>query len=82
VAKHWSQLAACKDEDPELFFPVDPRRNKQYTAQVEVAKAVCRGCPVSQECFLFAMEHKAEGIWGGTTDDDRAYFRQEGMLTA
>jgi WhiB family redox-sensing transcriptional regulator len=79
MANDWRHRAACKDEDPELFFPV-PRGGKwahEYIAQVEVALSVCGRCPVSAECLLFAMETNAEGVWGNSTEDERKALKAE-----
>jgi WhiB family redox-sensing transcriptional regulator len=46
-------------EDPELFFAESP-------ADVECAKALCRGCPVMIACFTGAVERREPwGVWGG-----------------
>lgn len=57
---------ACVDEDPDLFFP-EPGQ----TEQTEQAKAVCAGCPVRESCLRFALRHAVDGVWGGTTEDER-----------
>ena len=46
-------------EDPDLFFAESP-------ADVEYAKALCRGCPVMIACFAGAVERREPwGVWGG-----------------
>ena len=40
----WRHRAACRDEDPELFFPIG--NTGPALLQIEEAKAVCRRCPV------------------------------------
>jgi WhiB family redox-sensing transcriptional regulator len=71
----WTDRAACRDEDPELFFPISmtgPGR-----AQAEEAKAVCGRCPVRQECLEYALATGQEsGIWGGLTEDERRALRR------
>lgn len=71
----WRHRAACRDIDPELFFPVGddgPARE-----QAEVAKLVCAGCPVREECGRWAMETGQDsGIWGGLTEDERRVMRR------
>lgn len=64
----------CQDQDPELFFPVGhgPRAIRQ-TAE---AKAVCAGCPVIEQCLRYALDTYQEGVWGGTTDDERKALRK------
>jgi hypothetical protein len=56
----WTLRAACRDEDPELWFSADP-------ADVAKAQAICARCPVRPECSA-AAEANAElhGVWGGT----------------
>jgi len=49
----------CRSNDPELFFAETP-------ADVELAKALCAGCPVRTECLAGALERREPwGVWGG-----------------
>ncbi len=74
----WMLLGACQDEDPELFFPVGSRG--PAFSQVEAAKAVCGRCAVSLECFAFAVRTGQEdGIWGGTTGEERRAMGREAI---
>lgn len=73
--------AACKREDPELFFPIS------YTAgfapQIAQARAVCRPCPVRSECLEGALERaEADGIWAGLTPAERRTLRTETAVTS
>ena len=67
----WLSAAACRQHDPELFFPlaeIGPGK-----AQVEKAKAVCAQCPVASACLAWALDLSfSHGIWGGTTESERA----------
>jgi WhiB family transcriptional regulator, redox-sensing transcriptional regulator len=49
----------CRQYDPDLWFADAP-------ADLEVAKALCGGCPLRVECLAGAIE-RAEpwGVWGG-----------------
>ena len=47
----WRHRAICRDEDPELFFPIG--NTGPALLQIEQAKAVCRRCPVTQECLAW-----------------------------
>jgi len=48
----------CMD-DPDLFFAELP-------ADVESAKALCRGCPIRLACLSGARERREPwGVWGG-----------------
>jgi WhiB family redox-sensing transcriptional regulator len=64
----WKRRASCRrPEFPTyLFFPAPTD-----TVTTAAAKAVCARCPVHGECLDFAVATGAEGIWGGTTDDER-----------
>jgi WhiB family redox-sensing transcriptional regulator len=71
----WADRAACKTEDPDLFFPVGSFGAN--TRQVLRAKSVCRDCPVSTECLDWALTHDAiHGVWGGLTEDEREAMRR------
>jgi len=71
AADDWRHRAACRDEDPELFFPIGT--DGPALAQVEQAKAVCRRCPVQADCLQWALDAREQyGIWGGTTPEERA----------
>jgi WhiB family redox-sensing transcriptional regulator len=75
----WRGEAACRDADPELFFPDGDIRSGQ--AQVKTAKLICRGCPVSATCLNWALASGQEaGIWGGLTEDERRRLPRRGLL--
>jgi WhiB family redox-sensing transcriptional regulator len=66
----WRADAACRNADPELFFPDGDVRSAR--AQVKTAKLICRGCPVSATCLSWALASGQEaGIWGGLTEEER-----------
>jgi len=66
----WRDDAACRDSDPELFFPDGDVRSAR--AQVKTAKLICRGCPVAVACLSWALASGQEaGIWGGLTEEER-----------
>jgi len=66
----WRTRAACRDEDPELFFPVSEMG--PGARQVARAKAVCASCPVRAECLAYALDAGLDnGIFGGLTERER-----------
>jgi WhiB family redox-sensing transcriptional regulator len=70
----WRVEAACRDVDPELFFPVSA--SGASVPQIEEAKQVCRTCPVRAACLRWALERgENAGVWGGTTEDERRSVR-------
>ena len=77
----WRDNAACRDADPELFFPDGDLRSA--LAQVKTAKLICRGCPVTATCLNWALARGQEaGIWGGLTEDERRRLPRRGLLSA
>jgi WhiB family redox-sensing transcriptional regulator len=73
----WRDYAACRDGDPELFFPDCDTRSAR--TQVKTAKLICRGCPVQMTCLDWALASGQEsGIWGGLTEDERRRLQRRG----
>ena len=67
VDTDWRQSAACRDTDPELFFPVDASESSTGPA-----RAVCVTCPVIRDCLTWALAHGVDdGIYGGLTPGER-----------
>jgi WhiB family redox-sensing transcriptional regulator len=77
---NWRDEAACRDADPDLFFPIGPAGSA--LRQVDEAKRICRTCPAQARCLAWALDHGVtDGIWGGTTEDERhAIWRLTRML--
>ena len=49
----------CLTVDPELFFAESPQ-------DVELAKAMCRGCRARLACLAGALDRREPwGVWGG-----------------
>jgi len=68
--RDWWRSAACREADPELFFPVTGRG--PGAGEIARAKAVCAACRVRRQCLQYALAtRQAHGIWGGTTEDER-----------
>ncbi|WP_170837347.1 WhiB family transcriptional regulator [Actinopolyspora xinjiangensis] len=66
----WQHRASCRDEDPELFFPVS--EVGPGAQQVQQAKTICAKCPVSSECLAYAQRNGLDfGIFGGMTPEER-----------
>ena len=71
----WREASACRDADPDLFFPVSSGVAGQM--QTDQAKSVCHGCAVVEQCLSFALAtHQDEGIWGGLTPAERQSLRR------
>lgn len=72
----WLDDAACRDTDPDLFFPMGT--TGPAIEQIEKAKAVCMDCLVKRECLEYALSTNQEsGIWGGTSEEERRVLRRQ-----
>ncbi|WP_030741425.1 WhiB family transcriptional regulator [Streptomyces sp. NRRL S-31] len=72
---NWRDHAACRQEDPDLFFPIGTTGPAQV--QTEQAKAVCGRCPVREQCLDWALDtDQSIGVWGGTTELERRALRR------
>ena len=66
----WRHEAACREEDPEVFFPVG--NTGPALAQIEEAKKICERCPVKEPCLAWSLESGQDaGVWGGLSEDER-----------
>jgi len=71
----WRHLAACRYEDPELFFPIG--NTGPALLQIEDAKAVCRRCDVVDQCLQWALESGQDaGVAGGMSEDERRSLKR------
>jgi WhiB family transcriptional regulator, redox-sensing transcriptional regulator len=71
----WRHAAACRDEDPELFYPVGV--TGPALLQIEDAKDVCRRCESIDRCLQFALEQGIDqGIYGGMSEEERRALKR------
>ncbi|MCU1369222.1 WhiB family transcriptional regulator [Aquihabitans daechungensis] len=76
ASDEWRRTAACRDTDPDLFFPVGT--TGPAIEQIENAKAVCRQCDAQRDCLEFALAtNQDSGIWGGTSEEERRKLRKQ-----
>jgi WhiB family redox-sensing transcriptional regulator len=67
----WQDKALCAEVDGELFFP-------EKGGSTREAKAICRRCPVIDDCLEYSMEHSEKwGIWGGLSERERRRLRRD-----
>jgi WhiB family transcriptional regulator, redox-sensing transcriptional regulator len=72
----WRDRAACRNVDPELFFPIG--NVGPALVQIGQAKQICASCPVRAACLEWALETGQEaGVWGGTSEDERRVLRSQ-----
>lgn len=61
----WVVFAACRDADPDVFFPSNKTEER-------AALALCAMCPVIRECQDYSIEARETfGVWGGLTEKQR-----------
>jgi len=65
------ERAACRDVDPEVFFPAEGRDGHE-------AKAICRHCPLRGGCAEWALDQPGDlaGVWGELTARDRRRLKR------
>jgi WhiB family redox-sensing transcriptional regulator len=83
VEQSWQEEAACRSEDPELFFPLG-EEGEGNADQIARAKAVCFRCPVASSCLDWALRGRIpHGIFGGLTPSERKklHLRLKGEQT-
>jgi WhiB family transcriptional regulator, redox-sensing transcriptional regulator len=69
----WMRSAACLESEPEVFFPPGP----SAVEHIAEAKEVCQGCAVVSDCLRVAMaDPTLLGVWGGTSEQERAGLRR------
>lgn len=72
---NWHARAACRDEDPELFFPTGT--SGFALMQANEAKTVCARCPVAATCLETALARNEKwGVFGGMDENERARIRR------
>jgi WhiB family redox-sensing transcriptional regulator len=71
----WLDRAACRDQDPERFFPESGEQ-----AKAAEAKAICASCQVRDHCLDLAVTaagglDQDHGVFGGTLPAERSRLR-------
>ena len=75
VTTEWWDLAACRDSEPSLFFPIGS--TGPAIEQIAAAKQICAVCTVQEDCLQYALESNQEsGVWGGFAEDERRRLRK------
>lgn len=70
--RDWIKDAACRGMDTNIFFP-----ERGDTASVRLAKSICNGCKVQQQCRTYG-DMERFGFWGGESVRGRAVDRRLG----
>lgn len=76
----WHNQAACRNANPDLFFPEQLNHGRPPANAAAAALAICDTCPVIDPCRDYALtrstHHDMYGIWGGLTAAERAQIRR------
>lgn len=54
-----------------MFFAPYAERPQARVRRELLAKAMCRVCPVSEQCRDYARENREYGVWGGEAELER-----------
>lgn len=78
VTPDFVEQGACyrRSELTDLFFPRDAE-GLDSDLMNPVAKGICDGCPVREECLDYALNNHEYGIWGGTNFGERVKIRRQ-----
>jgi WhiB family redox-sensing transcriptional regulator len=72
----WQFDGSCRRENPDIFFHPDGERGSARRNRDRAAKALCRDCPVLQNCRRHALQvREPYGVWGGMTEHEREELR-------
>lgn len=66
----WMTRGLCAQVGGDEWFP-------DKGGNTLAAKAVCRRCPVMEQCLQYAVERFEWGIWGATSDEERQAIRRQ-----
>lgn len=75
-AYEWQAVALCRGLDVNVFFHANNERGVKRVQRAENAKAICRRCPVIEQCRQHALRCEPYGVWGGMTADEREEARR------
>ena len=70
----WVKDASCAGMDDSIFFGNKEAhvRPALTVSEIKRAKGICASCPVSDDCFSFAIKNRERyGIWAGTSGRTR-----------
>lgn len=79
----WQLDARCRGMASTLFFHPWGERGPSKAAREQLAKGICDGCPVLDECRRHALTvHEPYGVWGGLTEQERHFLLHQQQSVA
>jgi len=77
----WQEQGNCVGQDVEIFFLPSNSRVHDKARREAIAKRICEGCPVIQECLAHALRvPETYGVWGGTTPEERQVILNRNLV--
>lgn len=81
-ASHWADKGLCRRvetiDHADFFYEGRFVTGSHAKAQHEARlRAICRACPVFEQCDEYADEIRAEGFWAGLTHKERESRRRK-----
>lgn len=68
----WRASAACRVEDPELFFGFEDESKLARQQRQAAAKIICGACPSRTPCLDFSLRRSLVGIWAALDEKERS----------
>lgn len=69
----WYDQAACRGTPTNDFFPeYETKLGHRGSRPTPEIQALCDSCPVRVPCLTTAIRNNEVGVWGGTTQSQRA----------
>ena len=69
----WRKYANCRNAPKDLFIITKGKTIKQ-------ALSFCNNCVVKKACLEYALDNNCVGIWGETTQKQRAKIKRQQRL--
>lgn len=69
----WKSRGNCVGEPPYIFYSANLNL-------LDVARKICKDCPVQLECLRYAIEHNEYGVWGGKTEEERKFLKRSSLV--
>lgn len=72
-------VVPCTNTDPELWFPDETDTESSTRTRYNVARKLCKVCPVRELCLDYALiQPEIDGMWGGLSPSERKHLRRKG----
>lgn len=80
---HPTEMPAYTGQEPcvdswDIFYggPDESGHPNLVRYREGIAKGMCARCPLIDECLEWGLYRERYGVWGGTTEDERAALRR------